>query len=57
MMDSEMVVINPLLDENKPFNQVELSKAIGGILDILMALDEETVVKWIKDKHPCGIGL
>lgn len=52
-----MVVINPLLDEIKPFSRVELTKEIEGILDILMALDEETVVKWVKDKHPCGIGL
>ena len=38
-------------------DQFELRKSIESILEIMMALNEEIVKKWIKEKYPNGIGL
>jgi hypothetical protein len=40
-----------------PYNRYELARSVEGILEILMALDEEAVEKWIREKYPIGIGL
>ena len=45
------------LDGIDPSNQIELQNSIESILEILMALNEEIVKRWIKAKYPHGIGL
>jgi hypothetical protein len=38
-----------------PYDRYELARSVESILEILMALDEEAVEKWIREKHPIGI--
>jgi hypothetical protein len=45
------------VDGQPPYNLFEISKAIGEILEVLIALDEEAVEKWIREKYPNGIGI
>jgi len=45
------------LDSLDPSDQIELQNSIESILEILMALNEDIVIKWIKGKYPHGIGL
>jgi hypothetical protein len=38
-----------------PVDQGPFSRTVEGILDILVSIDEETVVKWIRAKYPIGL--